>query len=139
MIHLPTTPATELESTTRLKAKHLLRFSKIEDAVVIWLPEDLFELLAIVESGEEMERFVEHSQPKKLVISFDNVRSCGSQAVGDLVKLAKKVRSYGGELKLCSMSTRVREVFDLCRLIGPIFDVYSSAGEAVESFPPNHL
>jgi anti-anti-sigma factor len=139
MIHLPTTPATELESTTRLKAKHRLRFSKIEDAVVIWLPEDLFELLAIVESGEEMERFVEHSQPKKLVISFDNVRSCGSQAVGDLVKLAKKVRSYGGELKLCSMSTRVREVFDLCRLIGPIFDVYSSAGEAVESFPPNHL
>lgn len=139
MIHLPTTPATELESTVRLKPKHRLRFSKIEDAVVIWLPEDLFELLAIVESGEEMERFVEHSKPKKLVISFDHVRSCGSQAVGDLVKLAKKVRSYGGELKLCSMSTRVREVFDLCRLIGPIFNVYSSAGEAVESFPQNKI
>lgn len=135
MIHLPNLHATEAEPNTRLKPKHRLRFSNIEDAVVIWLPEDLFELLAIVESGEEMERFVEHSQPKKLVISFDHVCTCGSQAIGDLVKLAKKVRGYGGELKLCSMSNRVREVFDMCRLIGPIFDVYSSAGEAVKAFP----
>lgn len=135
MIHLPNLAAKETEPNTRLKAKHRLRFSTIEDAVVIWLPEDLFELLAIVESGEEMERFVEHSQPKKLVISFDHVCTCGSQAIGDLVKLAKKVRGYGGELKLCSMSNRVREVFDMCRLIGPIFDVYSSAGEAVKAFP----
>ena len=135
MIHLPHSHDDGLEPTLQRQQKHRLRFSNLNEAVVIWLPEDLYELLAIVDAGEEMSRFVEHSQPRRLVVSFDHVCSCGSQAVGDLVNLAKQVRKYGGEIKLCSMSNRVREVFDLCRLIGPVFDVYSSAGEAVESFP----
>ncbi|MEC7603674.1 MAG: STAS domain-containing protein [Planctomycetota bacterium] len=136
MIHLPHSHDDGLEPALQRQKKHRLRFSNLNEAVVIWLPEDLYELLAIVEAGEEMSRFVKHSQPRRLVVSFDHVCSCGSQAVGDLVNLAKQVRKYGGEIKLCSMSNRVREVFDLCRLIGPVFDVYSSAGEAVESFPP---
>ncbi len=134
MIHLSTRDVNAEVTSQSRKPEYRLRFSNVEDVVIVWLPQDLFELLSIVQTGEEMFRYVSHSKPMKLVISFDHVRSCGSQAVGDLIKLAKKVRAYGGELKLCSMSSRIQEVFDICRLIGPIFELYQSTGEAVESF-----
>jgi anti-sigma B factor antagonist len=78
--------------------------------------------------------FLDGEQPKKLVVSFDEVRIFGSEAVGVLIRVAKRVRSDGGDVKLCSMSSRIREIFDICRLVPAVFEVYHSAGEAIDAF-----
>lgn len=134
MVHMTLADTFEFQAARSMKQTHQLKFSNVDDVVIVWMPEDLFELLSIVQTGEELTKYIDHSKPKKLVISFDHVRSFGSQAVGDLIKVTKRVRAYGGDVKLCSMSTRIREVFDICRLIGPVFELYQSTSEAVEAF-----
>ena len=106
MVHMTLADTFEFQAARSMKQTHQLKFSNVDDVVIVWMPEDLFELLSIVQTGEELTKYIDHSKPKKLVISFDHVRSFGSQAVGDLIKVTKRVRAYGGDVKLCSMSTR---------------------------------
>ena len=65
MIHLPHSHDDGLEPALQRQQKHQLRFSNLNEAGVIWLPEDLYELLAIVEAGEEMLSLIHISEPTR--------------------------------------------------------------------------
>ncbi len=109
-------------------------FSTRDDVTIIHLPAELIDPLDIAVARDAWRAHVQSHKPRKIVVNFDVVRSCGSEAVGGLVHLGTTVRNYGGEIKLCSMSERVREIFEICRLVPGVFELYNSAGEAIESF-----
>ncbi len=104
------------------------------DVTIIHLPQELIDSLDIATVREQWREYVQATKPGKVVIDFNAVRTCGSEAVGGLVHLATTVRAYGGDIKLCSMSKRIRTIFDICRLIPTVFEAYDSAGESVEVF-----
>jgi anti-anti-sigma factor len=111
-----------------------LSFSTQGDVTIIHLPPELIDPLDIATAREQWRAHVLEKKPRQVVVSFDSVRSCASEAVGGIVHLGTTIRNYGGEIKLCSMGERVREIFDICRLVPTVFDVYNSTGEAVESY-----
>jgi anti-anti-sigma factor len=109
-------------------------FSTQGDVTVIHLPAELIDLLDIANAREEWRAYVQSKRPQKVVVNFDAVRTCGSEAVGGLVQLGTTIRNYGGDLKLCSMGERIREIFEICRLIPTVFELFNSTGEAMDSF-----
>jgi anti-anti-sigma factor len=109
-------------------------FSTQGDVTIIHLPAELIDPLDIATARDAWRAHVLAHKPHRIVVNFDVVRSCGSEAVGGLVHLGTTVRNYGGEMKLCSMSERIREIFEICRLVPGVFELYNSAGEAIDSF-----
>lgn len=82
----------------------------------------------------ELVNFVEQKKPPKLLVGFAQVVRCSSEAISILLRVRKLVGSYGGELRICQLPTRLREVFKLMRLEGEVFKIHDSPLEAVAEF-----
>jgi len=69
-----------------------------------------------------------------LVVDLSSVEYMSSAGLRELVAALKKARkTQGGDLKLASMSPRVKEVFGLAGL-DTIFHIYATPVEAVGSY-----
>jgi anti-sigma B factor antagonist len=102
--------------------------------MIIEPPSELMDRLEITHVGDAWLEAVEKERPMRVVVNFDDVRIFSSEAIGVLIRIAKRVREYGGEIRLCSMGKVVREIFDICNLIPTIFEVHDSTADAIASF-----
>jgi anti-sigma B factor antagonist len=69
----------------------------------------------------------------KLVFDLHRLRFTDSSGLGAFLSCLRRVNARGGDVKLCSLSSQVRAVFELVRL-HRIFDIYSTPEEAVRAF-----
>lgn len=83
---------------------------------------------------DEMLRFIDEQKPAKLLVNFGGVTACSSQMIGCLITVWKHLSAEGGQMKLCGMHEYIRESFRICKLDGPIFEIYDSAPEALRAF-----
>lgn len=117
--------------------KEKKRLNKIfcrNGVTIIQLPDRLLDQFEIISAGETWMDAIKSNYPTQVVVSFDNVKCCGSEAIRLLLKLTQRIRQYGGEVKLCSMGCLVREVFDICQLIPNVFELHRSTADAVMSY-----
>ena len=70
---------------------------------------------------------------KKIVLNLANVVYIDSSGVGELVHTYTTVAEHGGELKLLSLTKKIREVLAITKLL-TIFQVYDSEPATVASF-----
>jgi len=70
---------------------------------------------------------------KKLIFDMNQVRAIDSHGCGALLACLRKLDSYGGELKLCSVSIQVRTLFELIR-IHRLIEMFNSREEAINSY-----
>ena len=54
-----------------------------------------------------------------------------SSGIGTLIGALTTMRTAGGDLKLACMKDRIKNLFVLTRLLGPIFTDYDTVEEAV--------
>jgi hypothetical protein len=47
------------------------------------------------------------------------------------------MRKSGGDVRLANMEKRIKNLFVITRLLGPVFDDYESVDDAVKSFRTN--
>lgn len=104
------------------------------DVTVAQLPESSMDPLDLVKLREHWLEYAEENEPRKMVVDFNHVLRFSSEAVGILIRVTQRIRSTGGDVKLCSMADRTKEVFTICKLIPGMFELFNSAGEATESF-----
>ena len=52
----------------------------------------------------------------KMLMDFTNVSFLTSAALGLLIRISKKVYETAGELRLCSISDKINEIFKITRL-----------------------
>ncbi len=83
--------------------------------------------------SDELIEFVQAEKPTQIVITLSGVSRYSSEAIGGLIRMERRVRALGGRVKLC-MSDAMRELFQVTRLDGTLFDIYPSESEAVASF-----
>lgn len=74
-------------------------------------------------------------QEKKILILLNlaeviHIDSCG---LGELIASHISLRNKGGEIKLLRLTESVRELMSVTKIL-PVFDVYESESEAVDSF-----
>jgi anti-sigma B factor antagonist len=80
----------------------------------------------------EINRLFE-SGTKELLVDLKEVRFIDSSGLGVLVSGYKNAATHQGSIKLCSLQTQVKSMFELTRL-HRVFDIYQTMDEALESY-----
>ncbi len=98
----------------------------------------LFEVIGRVDSGNASElgaaldKSVDDGQ-SNLVLDLGGVEYMSSAGLREMVRVLKRVKRTGGDLRIANPSDRVREVLELAGL-DTIFEIYPTQVEAVGSF-----
>jgi anti-sigma B factor antagonist len=72
---------------------------------------------------------------KKILLNLRNVDYIDSSGLGELVSAFTSMRSQGGELKLLNLTTRVRTLLQITKLL-TVFDITDDEATSVKSFSP---
>jgi anti-sigma B factor antagonist len=70
---------------------------------------------------------------KNLLVDLKEVRFIDSSGLGVLVSGFKNASTRQGSIKLCSLQSQVKSMFELTRL-HRVFDIYQTVDEALESY-----
>ena len=101
--------------------------------VVSFADEKILEETDIRSLQESIMSVIEQSERIRLILDFGNVRFLSSAVLGLLIRISKQIYERNGELKLCSISPKIYEVFKITRLT-KVFDIYKDASSAAASF-----
>lgn len=92
-----------------------------------------FEETATDEVAQALFAAVEENVPVRLLVNFDHVDYLNSCMLGVLIRLKKRIKEQGGDLKLCSLSHALYEMF-LFTEVYKLFDIHQNAQSALNSF-----
>ena len=81
---------------------------------------------------EEVRKLVGAGQ-KKIVLNLAEVNYIDSSGLGELVSAYTAVKNAGGELKLLNLTSKVRDLLVITKLV-TVFDVKDDEASAVSSF-----
>ena len=98
----------------------------------------LFEIIGRIDSsnatelGKELDKAVDDGN-SNLVLDLSGVEYMSSAGLREMVRVLKRVKRSGGDLRIANPSDRVKEVLELAGL-DTIFEIYPTQVEAVGSF-----
>ena len=84
------------------------------------------------EAEAQLTRLIE-AGARKIVVDFERLAYISSSGLRILLVAAKQLQESGGELRVCSLSDLVREVFDISGF-DSILPVSNSQAEALDGF-----
>jgi anti-sigma B factor antagonist len=70
---------------------------------------------------------------KRLLLNMADVPYMDSTCIGELISVFIIVRNRQGKLKLVNLTDRMRELFEIAKLV-KVFDVFDTEAAALESF-----
>jgi len=71
----------------------------------------------------------------RLIVNLNNVNYISSSGLRALITARRRAIGQGGEIFLCCMSPRVRQVFDMIGF-SSVFSVYEDVEQALQAFAP---
>lgn len=74
-------------------------------------------------------------ESSQIVLDLGAIRELDSGGLGTLLGLVSSARRSGGDIKLCNLSSKAREVLHITRLL-TVVEAYSKEEEAVAAFFP---
>jgi len=69
----------------------------------------------------------------KTVINLKGVSYVDSSGLATLVEMLKRVRTYGGKMRLSNLATKVKSLFEITKL-EKLFEIYDTEEEACAGF-----
>lgn len=95
--------------------------------------------LGSVDGAEFKEKLDESKQAGKtnVVVDLGRTDFMDSSGIGALISGLTSMRKAGGDVRLANMEKRIRNLFLITRLLGPVFDDFESVKEAADSFRTN--
>jgi anti-sigma B factor antagonist len=100
--------------------------------VIVFVKEERLDAHNSEELKAELNRIFEGGS-RDVVVDLKQVRFIDSSGLGVLVSGFKNASTRQGTLKLSALQTQVKSMFELTRL-HRVFDIFSSADDAVDSF-----
>ena len=83
--------------------------------------------------GEELFSLVDDEHCKALLLNFEDVEIMSSAALGKLIRLDKKMKKAGGQLKLCGVCPNIYEVFAITKL-NKVYEIHTTERAGLASF-----
>lgn len=102
------------------------------DVVVIYVNEERLDAHNSGELKVEVQKLFEQGR-KNMLIDLKDVRFIDSSGLGALVSGFKNAISHQGNLKLSTLQSQVRSMFELTRL-HRVFEIFPSTAEALDTF-----
>jgi anti-anti-sigma factor len=93
----------------------------------------LIDQVTIDQCRRELDELLDKTEETHCVLHFGRVTFMSSAALGMLVRVHKKCKQYGVELKLCNISPEIREVFSITGL-DKVFSIHPDAADALAAF-----
>ncbi len=85
--------------------------------------------------GEQYKKTIDGlEEGARVVVDLGQTEFMDSTAIGTLIASLTTVRRTGGDVRLANLKKRIRGVFIMTHLLGPVFRDYDSVEEAVESY-----
>ena len=106
-------------------------FRQQEHILICTLADNLLALHGIEAMQKEWQQWIDEREPQHVIIDMQHVQACGSDAINALLRVSSRLKDEGRDLSLCGMTPRVREVFQLSRLIGTVFTVHANLDDAL--------
>ncbi len=100
---------------------------------VRFLDRNILEEANIQQIGDEISGLIEATDNPRLMIDFAQVEHLSSAALGTLITINNKIRSKGGQLRLCNIDPQIYEVFVITKL-NKLFQIHEDAAQAAASF-----
>jgi len=100
--------------------------------IITFTDEKILEEKDIQALGESIVSVIEQAGQMNLILDFCNVRFLSSTVLGLLIRISKKVYERDGQLRLCSISPKIYEIFKITRLT-KVFDIYQDVKSATEN------
>ena len=104
---------------------------RIEDVAVVLLPGDALDASNSEEFKNDVETLLDENT--QVVLDLSRLRFVDSSGCGALLSCLRRMKSKGGDLKLCGLSSPVRTLFELIRM-HRIIDIFDEREEAVRAF-----
>ncbi|NNE47403.1 MAG: STAS domain-containing protein [Rhodothermales bacterium] len=70
----------------------------------------------------------------KLVVDLSGTDMIDSTGIGALIGALTSMRNAGGDVRIACLKKRIKNLFLMTRLLGPVFDDYDTVEEAVASY-----
>jgi anti-anti-sigma factor len=86
----------------------------------------------IDQSYREIVDLLEKTEESNVLLHFGRVGFMSSSALGMLIRVQKRCKEYGVDLKLCNISAEIGEVFKITGL-NKVFDIRADAAAAIEA------
>lgn len=102
--------------------------------VVILHPDRPVNLRSIARLEDALAEQLRHAR-YKVVVDFEGVNRMPSTGIGVLSEMVGLFRREGGDLKVCTLSYELSQVFDMLAL-DEVLNVYSTQEEALRAFKP---
>ena len=83
--------------------------------------------------SDQLYRLIEERNIRRLVLNLGNVRHVSSVALGDLVKLKRKLIEHQGSLRLCGLRPALKRICELMR-IDSVVEIHPDPDSAIKSF-----
>ena len=109
-----------------------LKIEEKNDIVIIFVKEERLDAHNSGELKSEMQGLFEQGK-KNILVDLKEVRFIDSSGLGALVSGFKNAISHQGSLKLASLQSQVKSMFELTRL-HRVFEIYETTAEALENF-----
>ncbi len=106
--------------------------SKTENNVAIITLSGRFDSHTVKNFKSSITSLIE-SHVTNFVIDLAAVTYIDSSALGNLVSFLRSVRETDGDIKIASLTAKIRSVFELTRL-HQVFDIYDDPNSAARSF-----
>ena len=110
-----------------------LRITENGDVLILGFLDGRLVADLAAEIGEEFNAAAAREEFKKILLDFSGVDFAGSDVIGKLVILNKRMRQKGGNLKLCGICPYIREVLAITRL-DTILDIAENETDALLAF-----
>ena len=98
---------------------------------------ELSERRATVEIAKDFKNdflaLIENGNTKKIIVDFSKVEFVDSSFLGAIVSGLKKITSLKGDIKILSLQSPVRAMFELTRLY-KVFEIFDNKEDALNSF-----
>ncbi len=109
-----------------------LKIEKKNEVVIIYVKEERLDAHNSGDLKAEMQRLFEEGS-KNILVDLHDVRFIDSSGLGALVSGFKNAISHHGNLKLSTLQSQVKSMFELTRL-HRVFEIYTSTSEALDNF-----
>jgi anti-anti-sigma factor len=114
--------------------KRRLQVSEVGQVTVVrFADRKIVDEAYIQELAQELFALIEQENRRCLLLNFSDVEFLSSAALGQLIKLDKKVKAAGGKLKLSNIRPEIYEVFAITRL-NQLFDIKDDQAAALAAF-----
>ncbi len=109
-----------------------LKVEETGKVVLIVVKEERLDAHNSEELKKELARLFDEGKTR-VVVDLKDVRFIDSSGLGSLVSGFKNASARQAELKLSSLQSQVKSMFELTRL-HRVFDIYTTIDEAIEAF-----